>query len=131
MRTIARILTVVSSLLALAPGVYAQPSSNLSDYVIFAEELLKPNAILVPCGDIGVNAPTGLLRETNGITVAGNCVGNTARMDGLGSCGDLFANITVNPTQPATPFTPPVLTGSLATNCGFRARFRSAIWPSP
>jgi hypothetical protein len=123
MRTITLALVVVSSLLAGARGVHAQPSANLNDYVLFAEELLKPNALLVPCGDIGVNAPTGLLRETNGITVAGNCVGNTARMSGLGSCGDLFANFTVNANQPPTSFTPPVLAGDLASNCGFPGSF--------
>jgi len=116
-------VVVLASLLAVAHNVAAQPSSNLADYVVFADELLRPRALQVPCGDVGVNAPTGLLKETSGITVAGNCVGNTVRMDGLGSCGDLFANFTVNPTQPATPFTPPVLSGSLATNCGFPGSF--------
>jgi hypothetical protein len=117
MRIVATV--VFASLLAAARTVPAQPSSNLDDYVLFAEEILKADSLLVPCGDIGVNSTTGLFRETNGITVAGNCVGNTARMDGLGSCGALYANFTVNPTQPPIPFTPPVLSGSIASNCGF------------
>ena len=117
MRAIAALL--LTSLLAVARTAAAQPSSNLDDYVLFADEILKTDALLVPCGDIGVNAISGLFRETNGITVAGNCVGNTARMDGVGHCGALFANFTVNPTQPPVTFTPPVLSGSLASNCGF------------
>ena len=117
MRTVAALLFV--SLLAAARTVPAQPSSNLDDYVLFAEEILRADALLVPCGDIGVNSTSGLFRETGGITVAGNCVGNTARMDMVGSCGALYANFTVKPTNPPIPFTPPVLTGSLASNCGF------------
>src|SRR6185436_19510013 len=117
MRTVAALLFV--SLLAAARTVPAQPSSNLDDYVLFAEEILRADALLVPCGDIGVNSTSGLFRETRGITVAGNCIGNTARMDMVGSCGALYANFTVKPTNPPIPFTPPVLTGSLASNCGF------------
>lgn len=119
MRTVAAVLTL--SLLAAARTAPAQPSSNLDDYVLFAEENLRVDSLLVPCGDIGVNSTSGLFRERRGITVAGNCVGNTARMDGLGSCGALFANFTVNPTNPPVPFTPPVLAGSIAANCGFPA----------
>jgi len=117
MRTVAAVLVTV--LLAAARTVPAQPSSDLDDYVLFAEQILKADALLVPCGDVGVNSTTGLFRERNGITVAGSCAGNTARMDGTGSCGTLFANITVNPTQPPVPFTPPILSGSLESNCGF------------
>src|SRR3546814_702954 len=99
----------------------AQPG-RYGEYVVgFAGEILKADSRLVPCGDIGGNATGGFFRETNGITVAGNGVGNTARMDGVGSGGALYANFTVNPTQPPVPFTPPVLSGSLASNCGFPA----------
>jgi hypothetical protein len=115
----AAVALLLTSLLAVARTVAAQPSSDLDDYVLFAEEILKADSLLVPCGDVGVDSTSGLFRETNGITVAGNCVGNTARMDGLGSCGALYANLTVNPTQPPLTFTPPVLSGSIASNCGF------------
>lgn len=125
MRTVIGTLVAIVALGVLAGRVQAQPSSNLDDYVLFAEELLKPNAVLVPCGDIGVNAATGLLKQTNGITLtSGNCAANTARMDGLGSIGgDLFANFTVNAVEPPLAFTPPILTGSLASNCGFPGAF--------
>jgi hypothetical protein len=125
MRTLRRAFLTVALLAGLAGSAGAQPSSTLTDYVLFAEELLKPNALLVPCGSIGVNSTAGLLRQTNGITLTtGDCVANTARMDGLGSIGgDLFANFTVNPQKPPLAFTPPVLTGSLATNCGFPGSF--------
>jgi hypothetical protein len=124
MRTISVALVAAVSLGVLASGVRAQ-SSDLDDYVLFAEELLKPKALLVPCGSIGVNAPTGLLKQTSGITLTlGDCVANTARMDGLGTIGGtLFANITVNPTEPPTAFTPPVLVGTIAANCGFPGSF--------
>jgi len=131
MRTIGRILVLASFVVAGAGGVNAQPSNNLSDYVLFAEQLMKPRGLLVPCGSIGVNSATGLLRENKGITVAGDCVANTARMDGIGSCGQLFANVTVNPTQIPTPFTPPVLTGDIATNCGFPGSFPSCDLSQP
>jgi hypothetical protein len=125
MRSPIRLALGLVMLLGAAGRVHAQPSATLTDYVLFAEELMKPNALLVPCGSIGVNAATGQLRQTNGITLTnGDCVANTARMDGLGSIGgNFYANVFLNPQEAPISFLPPVLTGSLATNCGFPGSF--------
>jgi hypothetical protein len=125
MRTLlARIIAALSVTAALASVAAAQPSAVLDDYVLFAEDWLKVKEVLVPCGDIGVNTSASLLKTSRGITVTtGDCVGNLVRSDGLGSCVQLFSNTALNPFQPPIPFTPPVLSGDLATNCGFPVAF--------
>jgi len=126
MRTgiLGRTAAAMAVVTVLAGAAAAQPSSTLTDYVLFAEDWLKVKEVLVPCGDIGVNTSASFLKTSRGITVTtGDCVGNLVRSDGLGSCVQLFANTAINPFQPPIPFTPPVLSGDLATNCGFPVAF--------
>jgi hypothetical protein len=122
MPTIIRLLVAVM-LVGAAGSASAQPSSTLTDYVLFGQTWLKAKYLLVPCGSIGVNQASGLLRTTVGVTVAGDCVGDIARMDLLGSCGQIFANSVINPPESPIAFTPPVLSGTIASNCGFPGSF--------
>jgi hypothetical protein len=113
-------MLVSAALVAISAGpATAQPSSNLEDYVIFAERQIKTKGLTVPCGSIGVNQTGGLLRATNALTVAGDCVADSARLVVPFTCNQLYANFTYsNPPVVGTTFTPPVI-ADLEMACGF------------
>jgi hypothetical protein len=123
MRTMAR-LAVLLSVLALAPPVLAQPSTNLDDYLLFADEELRIKGIKTPGGDLGVN--DGLLFGGGVIDApASTLVGDEARLKPKSKCATLFANEVARVTpacDPPTPFSPPVV-GDLAAACGFPPPF--------
>jgi hypothetical protein len=123
MRTRAMRMVVVAALLAV-PGLHlaamAQPSSNLADYVLFAETKLRSKGVSVACGDIGVNQAGGKLIAPRYITVPDQVVADTVKLDEDAVVGELFANRLYKTTIPATPWTPPILP-DLAAACGYPA----------
>jgi cysteine-rich repeat protein len=125
-RLAARALLIAAVLL---PGVSrAQPSSNLNDYVVFAESSITTKGMTVADGDIGVNASGGRLDAPKSPAIdAPNSVvaSDIVRIEGGSHCTTLYANTVISTGAfcgPGTPFTTPIIP-SLATACGFPAVF--------
>lgn len=123
MGTRIRRILVAAALVAgpIASGIaVAQPSSNLDDYTVFAEKGVRSKGMSVACGSVGVNQPFGRLIAPRYITVPGQVVANTVKLGDDAVIGELFANLVIGSTGPATPWTPPILP-DLKAACGFPA----------
>ena len=102
----------------------AQPSSNIDDYVIFAEDSIATKGMRVADGDIGVNQPGGRLDapKSPGIAAPNSIVASDiVRIVEASVCMDLFANTVMRTGPscgPAMPFTPPII-ANLQAACGF------------
>jgi cysteine-rich repeat protein len=107
-----------------APSAKAQPSSNLDDYVLFAEQSIRTKGLRVADGDIGVNQSGGRLDAPKFPAIAApnsTVASDIVRIDESSQCMELFANTVIRTGPscgPAMPFVTPII-ADLQAACGF------------
>lgn len=107
------------------PGrAFAQPSTDLADYALFAERTFKSKGLTLTCGDVGVNQERGKLIAPRVFSAPERVASEIVKLGEDATVGALYANLLLgrNP-PPATAWTPPILATDIATSCGFPAPF--------
>jgi hypothetical protein len=112
----------------LVAEVRAQPSTNINDYVLFAQTTIKTKGPTISDGDVGVNLSGGRLLATkffmgpNSVVASDRVRFNKAPENTV--LEHLYANIVEQYGPSATPFTPPIIADVKAA-CGFPVPFPS------
>jgi cysteine-rich repeat protein len=127
-------LYVAAALVALLTSRgHAQPSTNLDDYALFADESLKTKGLHIADGDIGVNSGQLDAQRAPAIDAPNSTVAaSTVRINAVSICMQLFANSVRSSGPgcgPGTQFTVPIVP-SVAAACGFPVAF-PACDPNP
>lgn len=117
----------VAALALGASQAVAQPSTDLDDYVLFANSGLKTKGLTIPSGgDVGVNRMNARLVAPRFLVApSSNVASDRVRLSlepANTPIGQLYANVVERAAVPATAFTVPII-ANLPAACGFPAPF--------